>query len=56
MVICNREIVKTITSDNIDIDSDGGNLVTVEDIKNSDLFEIVQMYGYNPENCLNNEV
>ena len=33
---------------NIDIDSDGGNLVTVEDIKNSDLFEIVQIYGYNP--------
>ena len=33
---------------NIDIDSDGGNIVTVNDIKNSDLFEVVQIYGYNP--------
>lgn len=32
----------------IDIDSDGGNIVTVKDIKDSDLFEVVQIYGYNP--------
>ena len=32
----------------IDIDSDGGNIVTVNDIKESDLFEVVQIYGYNP--------
>jgi uncharacterized protein YycO len=32
----------------IDIDSDGGNIVTVNDIKNSDKFEIVQIYGYDP--------
>ncbi len=34
---------------NIDIDSDGGNIVTVRDIINSDKFEVVQIYGYNPE-------
>lgn len=33
----------------IDIDSDGGNIVTVNDIKNCDLFEVVQIYGYNPD-------
>ena len=33
----------------IDIDSDGGNIVTVDDIKNSDLFEVVQIYGYDPD-------
>lgn len=36
----------------IDIDSDGGNIVTVNDIKNSDLFEVVQIYGYNPADFL----
>lgn len=34
---------------NLDIDSDGGSIVTVDDIKNSDLFEIVQIYGYDPQ-------
>lgn len=33
----------------IDIDSDGGNIVTVNDIKQSDKFEIVQIYGYDPD-------
>ncbi len=33
----------------IDIDSDGGNIVTVNDIKESDLFEVVQIYGYDPD-------
>lgn len=32
-----------------DIDSDGSWLVTPKDIANSDLFEIVQVYGVNPE-------
>lgn len=32
-----------------DIDSDGTWLVTPKDIANSDLFEIVQIYGVNPE-------
>jgi hypothetical protein len=29
-----------------DLDSDGGRLVTVEDIWESDLLEIVQVYGF----------
>lgn len=32
-----------------DIDSDGSWLVTPKDIANSDLFEVVQVYGINPE-------
>lgn len=32
----------------IDIDKDGDNIVTVSDIKNSDMFEVVQIYGYDP--------
>ena len=32
----------------IDIDASGGKIVTVQDIKNSDKFEIVQIFGYNP--------
>ena len=32
-----------------DIDSDGSWLVTPKDIANSDLFEVVQVYGVNPE-------
>lgn len=33
-----------------DIDSDGSWLVTPKDIANSDLFEVVQVFGVNPEN------
>lgn len=33
-----------------DIDSDGSWLVTPKDIANSDLFEVVQVYGVDPEN------
>ncbi len=36
----------------IDIDSTGGNIVTVNDIKNSDKFEIVQIYGYDPDDFM----
>lgn len=32
-----------------DVDSDGSWLVTPKDIANSDLFEVVQIYGVNPE-------
>lgn len=32
-----------------DIDSDGGPICTSRDIANSDLFEIVQVYGFDPE-------
>ena len=32
-----------------DLDSDGSWLVTPKDIANSDLLEIVQVYGVNPE-------
>jgi len=32
-----------------DIDSDGSWLVTPKDIANSDLFEVVQVYGFDPE-------
>ncbi|MBO5199327.1 MAG: hypothetical protein J6B85_12565 [Lachnospiraceae bacterium] len=33
----------------VDLDSDGGRLVTVKDIANSPLLEVVQVYGVNPE-------
>lgn len=32
----------------IDIDKNGDSIVTVNDIKNSDMFEVVQIYGYDP--------
>ncbi len=32
----------------INIDKNGDSIVTVQDIKNSDMFEIVQIYGYDP--------
>ncbi len=32
----------------IDIDKNGDSIVTVSDIKNSDMFEVVQIYGYDP--------
>lgn len=32
----------------VDVDEGGNNIVTVNDIKNSDSFEIVQVYGYDP--------
>ena len=35
-----------------DLDSDGGRLVTCDDILNSDLLEIVQVYGMDPETFL----
>lgn len=49
-VQCSYLVWYAFYNNNIDIDSDGGNIVTVNDIKNSDLFEIVQIYGYNPHN------
>ncbi len=33
----------------IDIDSDGGKIVTPDDILHSDMLEVVQVYGMNPE-------
>jgi uncharacterized protein YycO len=36
-----------------DVDSDGSWLVTPKDIANSDLFEIVQIYGLHPDNLWN---
>ena len=32
-----------------DIDSDGGPLVTCNDIARSDLLEVVQVYGFDPD-------
>ncbi|MBE7092267.1 MAG: hypothetical protein E7365_03725 [Clostridiales bacterium] len=32
----------------INIDKNGDSIVTVQNIKNSDMFEVVQIYGYNP--------
>lgn len=37
-----------------DLDSDGGPLVTTSDILNSDLVEVVQIYGMDPNDFLNN--
>lgn len=37
-----------------DVDGDGGRIVTPHDLYESDLLEIVQIYGINPHNCLKN--
>ena len=33
-----------------DIDSDGGPVCTTRDIVHSDLFEVVQVFGFDPQN------
>ena len=51
-VQCAHLVWQAFYNFDIDIDSDGGNIVTVNDIKNSDKFEIVQIYGYDPSDFM----
>lgn len=48
---CSHLIWAAFMRQGIDIDSDGGPIVTPRDIARSNLFEIVQIYGVNP-NCI----
>ncbi len=46
---CAHIIWYAFMSEGIDIDSDGGLIVTPEDIAKSDVFELVQVFGFDPD-------
>jgi len=45
---CSRLVWQAYYHFGYDIDSDGGSVVTSRDIANSDCFEVVQVYGFDP--------
>lgn len=50
---CSHLVWYAYMSENFDIDSNGGKIVTPKDIANSDLLEIVQFYGFDPDELWN---
>lgn len=46
---CAHLVWEAYQSTGLDLDSDGGKIVTVKDLANSEYLDVVQVYGVDPE-------